>query len=65
MEMNELGEVLFEMTRIGGTIRVTAVHARTGTEAVIQGPAHYPATLLKRNALKKLIYVLSKEDTKR
>ena len=53
-------EVLFEMVRIGTILRVTAVHAATGTEVVIQGPATQPETL-KRNALAKLRYVLNKQ----
>ncbi len=56
-----LGEVLFEFTQIGSFMRVVAIHAATGTEAVIQGPASLSQQLLQKNALAKLRYVLEKE----
>lgn len=54
-------EVLFEFVQIGTIVRVTAVHAATGTEVVIQGPASQPQSLLQRTALAKLRYVLEKQ----
>lgn len=54
-------EVLFEYTKIGTIMKVTAVDAQTGTEVVIQGPASMPQALLQRTALTKLRYVLDKK----
>lgn len=53
-------EVLFEFTRIGALMKVTAVDAQTGIEAVIQGSAAMPQAVLQRNALAKLRYVMEK-----
>jgi hypothetical protein len=54
-------EVIFEMTRMGRIVRVTAVDAKTGAEAVIQGPATSSQKELQRVALAKLNYVLNKQ----
>lgn len=54
-------EVLFEFVQIGAIMRVTAVHAATGTEAVIQGPVALSQSNLQRAALAKLRYVLEKQ----
>jgi hypothetical protein len=54
-------EVIFEFTRVGQSVKVTAVDPATGTEASIVGPANMGETILKHNALKKLEYVLSKK----
>jgi len=53
-------EVIFEYTRIGSIVRVTAVDATTGTEVVIQGPAASSQHELQRIALNKLKYVMEK-----
>ena len=37
---SDLGEVYFEYTYIGAAVRVAAIHAATGTETVVMGPAH-------------------------
>jgi hypothetical protein len=58
-------EVLFELTRIGSIVRVTAVDPATGIEAVIQGPAHLSQQELQRSAAKKLQFLLQKEKGKR
>ena len=54
-------EVLFEFVQIGGIMRVTAVHAGTGTEVVIQGPVAVSQSNLQRAALAKLRYVIGKQ----
>ena len=51
-------EVLFEFTRIGNAIRVTAIDAATGIEATIVGASGMGEVMLKRNALRKLDYVI-------
>lgn len=56
-------EVLFEITIIGTVARVAAVDPATGIEAVIQGPANLGPRVLKRNAERKLHYLLEKEQS--
>jgi hypothetical protein len=58
-------EVLFEFKQIGRSVKVTAIDARTGTEASIVGPAGGTDSELKRVALAKLQYVLAKQAGKR
>lgn len=54
------GEVLFEFQRVGMYMKVTAIHAATGTEVSVAGPATGSQELLRRTALNKLKYVLSR-----
>jgi len=55
------GEVLFEYTRVGNTVRVTAVDATSGTEVTIQVPANLGQQDMQKAAMRKLEYVLSKK----
>jgi hypothetical protein len=55
-------EILFELTRIGNAVKVTAVDAATGVEASIVGAPTMGEEMLKRNALRKLDYVLKRRD---
>ncbi len=54
-------EVIFEIYPIGLYKKVTAVDVATMTEIFIQGPANAPEELLKRNALKRLEFVMRKK----
>jgi hypothetical protein len=54
------GETIFEIIRIGSAVKVTAIDASTGTEAVIVGDPAASESQLKRLAQQKLDYVLSK-----
>jgi hypothetical protein len=54
-------EVLIEFTQIGRTVKVSAVDPETLTEVVIQGPAGAGLEVLRRNAIAKLDYVLSRK----
>lgn len=56
-----MGEVLFEFSRVGNVMRVTAIDVDTNTEIVIAGPAAAPQAALKNTALQKLRYVLAKK----
>ena len=56
-----MGEVLFEFSRVGNVMRVTAIDADTNTEIVIAGPANAPQAALQQTALQKLRYVLAKK----
>ena len=51
---DDLGEVLFELTYVGATVRVAAIHAASGREAVVMGPASAATADLERLALQKL-----------
>jgi len=55
-------EIFIETRRIGGTLRVTAIHADSGTEAVFQAPASTGREELQRLAASKLRYVMSKKQ---
>lgn len=54
-------EVLFEFQQIGAYIKVCAIDPVTGTEAVISGPASADQETLKRNAIKRLDYILARK----
>jgi len=54
-------EVIIEFTPVGSLVKVTAMDTKTLTEISISGPATSPESLLKRNALKRLEYVLKKK----
>lgn len=54
-------EIIVEFIPVGQVVRVSAMDVATLTEAVISGPASTPQPLLKRNALKRLEYVLRKK----
>ena len=54
-------EIIIEFFPIGSVIRVAAMDALTLTEITIQGPTATSEETLKRNALKRLEYVLRKK----
>jgi len=54
-------EVLFEMSRVGAYVKVTAVDAQTGTEISIAGAASAPVEALKQQALNRLLFVLKRK----
>lgn len=54
-------EVILEFTPVGNVVKVTAMDTQSLTEISISGPATSPEALLKRNALKRLEYVLKKK----
>jgi len=53
-------EVIVEFFPVGQVVKVTAMDTRTLTEISIQGPAKAGEEVLKRNAIKRLEYVLRK-----
>ncbi|WP_132938201.1 DUF6898 family protein [Varunaivibrio sulfuroxidans] len=54
-------EILFEFQRVGQALRITAIDAQSGTEVVMVGDPRYSQEMLKRMAVRKLEYVLSKK----
>lgn len=63
MTPSELGEVLFEFLRVGGTVKVTAIHAASGTEVVLVGAASAGEYALKMAAMRKLAFVLGQQPS--
>ena len=54
------GEVYFELIVIGKAVKVSAVHAATGTEVSISGPTSAGKKELEKVALQKLIHVMER-----
>ncbi|MEC9346204.1 MAG: hypothetical protein VYB54_08250 [Pseudomonadota bacterium] len=57
-------EVLLEYMQRGNQVRVAAIHAATGLEAVIVGPRSAGEAELSRVAIDKLRYLLEKQGAK-
>jgi hypothetical protein len=62
---SDLGEVYFEFRAIGSVVRVAAVHAATGVETVVMGPATAATADLQRLALGKLRMSLARMSANR
>ena len=56
--------VYFEHVRLGNSIKVSAVHAATGLEVSIVGPASATQTSLEALALRKLEAALERASRK-
>jgi hypothetical protein len=56
------GEVYFEFTRIGTSVKVAAIDGATGIEVTVIGPAAAAPSDLERLALAKLRARLAKES---
>ena len=54
-------EVIIEMIPIGNYVQVKAMDSKTLTEVTTQGPRSTPETTLRRNAIRRLEYVLKKK----
>jgi uncharacterized protein DUF6898 len=63
--MNDSGEVLFEYTQFGNSVRVIAIDAATGTEVTLQAPIALSRMDMQTLALRKLNYVLRKQKQKK
>lgn len=55
-------EVLIEILQVGNAVKVIAVDPETGVEVSIVGSPSMSEEILKRNAVKKLQYVLEKQN---
>ncbi len=53
-------EVLIELMQVGNAVRVSAIDPATGVEVTIVGSPYEGEDTLKRNAIRKLNYVLEK-----
>jgi len=56
-----LGEVLFEFSRVGNVMRVSALHVNSNTEVSMVAPGAAPQAALQAAMLQKLRYVLAKQ----
>ena len=54
-------EVIFEFYPVRSIMRVSAMDTATMTEISIQGPVNAGESVLRKNALMRLEYVLKKE----
>lgn len=54
-------EVIIEFAPVGSVVRVSAMDTKTLTEVITQGPMSAGEDVLKRNAVKRLEYVLKKK----
>ena len=54
-------EVIIEFQPIGQIVKVSAMDTQSLIEVSIQGPANAGQEMLKRNALKRLEYVMKKK----
>jgi hypothetical protein len=52
--------VIFEITRIGGSMKMTAIDPVTLVEVSVVGPAHWDESTLRRNAMRKLEAALAR-----
>ncbi|MEJ8474194.1 DUF6898 family protein [Roseibium algae] len=56
------GDVYLEFHTVGRQVKVTAIHANTGIEVVIFGPASTPPDSLKKLAAQKLQRRIEREE---
>jgi hypothetical protein len=54
-------EILLEIRRIGKNLRVVAIDPSTGTEIIMVAPLYATRTVIKKNAARKLAYVIAKK----
>ena len=54
-------EIFVEFVMQGNVVKATAIHAASGVEASIVGPANAPRATLADAALRKLKYVMEKK----
>lgn len=53
-------DILIEIVRVGDSVKLTAIDAETGVEAVVLGPAHASRADLEKLAVNKLQRMLDK-----
>lgn len=54
-------EIIIEFFPVGNVVKVSAMDTQSLTEVSIQGPSSASESVLKKNALKRLEYVLKKK----
>jgi len=61
MNPSKTGEILLEFVVQGNFVKATAIHAASGVEASIVGPANAGREVLGQAAVRKLKYVMEKK----
>ena len=61
----DLSEVLFEIQQVGNSVRVCAIYPDTNTEIVVVGAPWMSLYSLKINAIRKIRYVMAKNEAER
>lgn len=56
-------DVLLEFQRVGQYMKAVAIHAGTGVEVSVVGPATGSKEMLRRTAINKLRYVMTKRGS--
>lgn len=56
-----LPEILLEIRRVGKSLRVIAIDPITGIEVTMVAPADATRDVIKKNASRKLAYVIAKK----
>jgi hypothetical protein len=56
-----LPEILIEITRVGKSLRVIAIDPTTAIEVTMIAPADATKEVIRRNAARKLAYVIAKK----
>jgi len=56
----EMGEVWFEIIRIGNSTKVSAVHVQSDTEVCLVVPSNTTQEAMKAAALRKLAFVMKR-----
>lgn len=59
-----MSEVYFEFIKQGNFVKVSAIDAQKNIEAVVVMPANTTVSVMKRHALTKLKYLISKNENK-
>lgn len=57
-------EILFELRRLGNVVKASAIDVGTNTEVCVVGPANAPEQWLKSVALRKLRYVMARNQAR-
>lgn len=55
-------EILFEIKRVGNSLKVTAIDVQTGLEVSLVAPRNITMFSLKEQAKRKLLYLLKKKS---
>lgn len=56
-------DFILEFISIGNTVKVTCIDPKTGREVSTLGPTSTPRSQLSKLAVKKMLYVLKKEQS--
>lgn len=56
-------DFILEFIAMGNSVKVTCVDPKTGREVSTIGPANAPRSQLSQAAVKKMLYVLKKEQS--